>query len=145
TNQVNSLPYLGDHGQMFGPGRVDLAQRDRAFGLARNLSSETVAQLGVEFGEPLGAQLQLRFAGERAHTPILHRAALLFDQRRVAPEGLADFVVLSLDNPLQSFDLAANGRMVDRLALRSGADLRRDQIIDAEARHQVVFQTDEET
>src|SRR5262245_46895335 len=129
---------------MFRAGRVHVAKRDRAFGLARNLGSETVAQFGVAFGEPLGAQFQLRFARERGHTPILNRAALLFEERRVAPEGLADFVILALDDPLQPFDLAVNRRVLDWLVLRSGADFRRDQVVNAEARHQIVFQADEE-
>src|SRR5688500_13327977 len=115
---MDSLAYLCDQSQVFGPGRVNVAQRDRTLGLARDLLSETIAQFGVAFWKPLGAQLQLRFASERGHTRILHRAALFFDQRGVAPERLADLVILSLDDPLQSFDFMANRRMLDRLVLR---------------------------
>src|SRR5262245_34966133 len=141
---MDSLAYLCDQSQVFGPGRVNVAQRDRALGLARDLISETLAQLGVAFGKPLGAQPQLRLAHERGRTPILQRASLPFNQGRVAPERLADFVILSLDDPLQSFDLMPNHRMFDRLVLRSRSNFRRNQMVYAETRHQVVLQADEE-
>src|SRR5262245_17191171 len=141
---MDSLAYLCDQSQVFGPGRVNVAQRDRALGLARDLLSETLAQLGVAFGKPLGAQPQLRFTRERGHTPILHRVPLSFDQGGVAPERFADFVILSLNDPLQSFDLMVNHRMLDRLVLRSRSNFRRNQMVYAETRHQVVLQADEE-
>src|SRR5262245_25316632 len=140
---MDSLAYLCDQSQVFCPGRVNVAQRDCALGFARNLLSETIAQLSVAFGKPLGAQPQLRFARERGHTPILHRAPLSFDQGGVAPERLSYLVILSLDDPLQSFDLMANRRMLDRLVLRSGANFRRNQMVYAETRHQIILQADE--
>src|SRR5215813_6985036 len=141
---MDSLAYLCDQSQVFGPARVNVAQRDCALGLARNLVSETIAQLGVAFGKSLGAQPQLRFARECGHTPILERASLSFDQGGVAPERLSYLVILSLDDPLQSFDLMANRRMLDRLVLRSGAYFRRNQMVYSETRHQIILQADEE-
>src|SRR5262245_4160706 len=141
---MDSLAYLCDQSQVFCPGRVNVAQRDCELGFARNLLSETIAQLSVAFGKPLGAQPQLRFTRERGHTPILHRASLSFDQGGVAPERFADFVILSLDDPLQSFDFMANRRMLDRLVLRGRANFRRNQMVYAETRHQIILQADEE-
>src|SRR5215510_13507826 len=141
---MDSLAYLCDQSQVFGPCRVNVAQRDCALGLSRNLVSETIAQLGVAFGKPLGAQPQPRFARERGHAPILRRTPLSFDQGGVAPERLSYLVILSLDDPLQSFDRMANRRMLDQLVLRSGTNFQRNQIVYAESRHQVVFQADEE-
>src|SRR5262249_49811931 len=60
--------------------------------------------------------------------------------RRVAPEGLADFVILALDDPLQPIDLAVNRRALDWLVLRGGADFRRGQGVNGETRHQIGFQ-----
>src|SRR5262245_5124484 len=141
---MDPLAYLCGQSQVFGPGRVNVAQRDCALGFARDLLSETIAQIGVAFGKPLGAQPQLRFAHERANTPILQRAPLSFDQGGVAPECLSYLVILSLYDPLQSFDLMANRRMFDRLVLRSGANFRWNQMVYAETRHQIILQADEE-
>src|SRR5262249_16527258 len=107
--------------------------------------SEPIAQFGVSFGMSRGAQLQFCLASERGHAPLLQRVALFLDQRRVSSQGFADFIILSLHDPLQSFDLVADGMMLDRLVRRGGADFRRDQPVNAEARHQVVFKADEET
>src|SRR5262245_3222635 len=95
---MDSLAYLRDQSQVFGPGRVNVAQRDGALGLERDIFSETITQLGVASGKSFGAQPQLLFAGQRAHTPTLQRAALLFDQRGVAPKRLSYLVILSLHN-----------------------------------------------
>src|SRR5262245_1606316 len=142
---MDSLAYLRDQSQVFGPGRVNVAQRDGALGLERDIFSETITQLGVASGKSFGAQPQLLFAGQRAHTPTLQRAALLFDQRGVAPKRLSYLVILSLHNPLQPFDLMANRRVLDRLVPWGRANFRRNQIVYAETRHQMVFQADEET
>src|SRR5215475_3896301 len=144
ADQMDSLAYLRDQSQMFGPGRVNVAQRDGALGLARDLFSETITQFGVAFWETFGAQPQVRFATENAHTPILQRAPLPFDQGGIAQKRLSYFVILSLDDPLQPFDLMANRRMLDRLVLRSGANFRRNQMVYAETRHQIILQADEE-
>jgi hypothetical protein len=78
--QVDSLAYLRNQSEVFGPGRVNVTERDGAFGLARDFFSETIAQFGVTFWEPLGAQSRLSGASQRGHAPLLHSAALPFDQ-----------------------------------------------------------------
>ena len=52
---MDSLAYLCDQSQVFGPGSVDVSQRDRALGLAHGLGAEPIAQFGVTSGKSLGA------------------------------------------------------------------------------------------
>src|SRR5215475_2530191 len=144
ADQMDSLAYLGDQSQVFGPDRVNVAQGDGALGLARDTFPETITQFSVAFRETFGAQPQVRVAGENAQAPILQCAPLPFDQRGVAQKRLSYFVILSLDDPLQPFDLVANRRMLDRPVLRGGANFRRNQMVNAETRHQIILQADEE-
>ena len=109
---MNALAQVGGERQVIAPRAIDLEQHHRPLGAADGLLADLADQRAPALGRPLPDLEHLVAVQERL--PGVHDlASLLLDDRRVAPQRLANLEVLPFDDALRAGDLAAQHGMVD--------------------------------